>query len=336
MSKPSIPPATTHLLLVGAAFGYAMNKGQVYLPVVIMNQMTFERFTMMKMFAGALGMSLVSKSIFRAVEPAEFERMQACRASSPSAAPVLVAGGLILGAGMAICGSCPGSVYVQLGAQLPSALPCLAGTAVGTAVASALRPRVAAWQELRSKVASTLPLGPASQALLGMGCMAIAAGLEFALPEPVAASTWYPSLAGIAVGCLQLPMVFLLRKSLGASAGMKILLGEAASALEGTIGKTTWLPRFTDISQAIFVLGVVAGSCAASYYSLEAAHPCPTALRSVVGGALIAFGASIAGGCTSGHGLSGSAMLMASSWIVLPSIFIGGIATAAIQRTLQL
>ena len=48
----------------------------------------------------------------------------------------------------------------------------------------------------------------------------------------------------------------------------------------------------------------------------------------LVGGALMAFGARMAGGCTSGHGISGTLQLAVSSWISVICFFLGGIAAA--------
>jgi len=48
----------------------------------------------------------------------------------------------------------------------------------------------------------------------------------------------------------------------------------------------------------------------------------------LVGGILIGFGARWAGGCTSGHGISGTLQLAVSSWIAVCCFFIGGVATA--------
>ena len=45
---------------------------------------------------------------------------------------------------------------------------------------------------------------------------------------------------------------------------------------------------------------------------------------SLCGGVLVAFGARLAGGCTSGHGLSGTLQLSVSSWISVICFFIGG------------
>ena len=47
-----------------------------------------------------------------------------------------------------------------------------------------------------------------------------------------------------------------------------------------------------------------------------------------VGGAILLFGARLAGGCTSGHGISGALQLALSSWTFLTFMFASGIATA--------
>ena len=49
------------------------------------------------------------------------------------------------------------------------------------------------------------------------------------------------------------------------------------------------------------------------------------------GGLLMAFGARLAGGCTSGHGISGTMQLSVGSWIAVLCFFVGGIATAMLM-----
>jgi len=49
------------------------------------------------------------------------------------------------------------------------------------------------------------------------------------------------------------------------------------------------------------------------------------------GGLLMAFGARLAGGCTSGHGISGTMQLAVGSWIAVICFFVGGIATAMLM-----
>jgi uncharacterized membrane protein YedE/YeeE len=60
------------------------------------------------------------------------------------------------------------------------------------------------------------------------------------------------------------------------------------------------------------------------------------ALRGVIGfigGVLMAFGARLAGGCTSGHGISGTLQLNVGSWLTVIFMFIGGIAAAMLLYT---
>jgi uncharacterized membrane protein YedE/YeeE len=48
----------------------------------------------------------------------------------------------------------------------------------------------------------------------------------------------------------------------------------------------------------------------------------------LVGGILMGFGARWAGGCTSGHGISGTLQLAVSGWVAVVGFFVGGIASA--------
>jgi uncharacterized membrane protein YedE/YeeE len=76
-----------------------------------------------------------------------------------------------------------------------------------------------------------------------------------------------------------------------------------------------------------FASGIIAGAWAVSHL-IE--HPVVedaglSAARLVFGGVLLTFGARIAGGCTSGHGISGMASLGLASFITVASMFGSGI-----------
>ncbi len=47
-----------------------------------------------------------------------------------------------------------------------------------------------------------------------------------------------------------------------------------------------------------------------------------------IGGIIIIFGARIAGGCTSGHVISGGLQLSVAGWLFMASFFVSGVATA--------
>jgi hypothetical protein len=65
-------------------------------------------------------------------------------------------------------------------------------------------------------------------------------------------------------------------------------------------------------------------------------EPLPRILTAFVGGVFMGFGARWAGGCTSGHGISGTLQLAASSWIAALSFYVGGVGTALILTRLVL
>ena len=54
----------------------------------------------------------------------------------------------------------------------------------------------------------------------------------------------------------------------------------------------------------------------------------PRIMTAFNGGILMGFGARWAGGCTSGHGISGTLQLAVSGWVAVASFFIGGCITA--------
>ena len=61
----------------------------------------------------------------------------------------------------------------------------------------------------------------------------------------------------------------------------------------------------------------------------------PRMIGAFIGGAIAMFGARLAGGCTSGHGISGSLQLAVSSWVFFVVIFISGIISARLIFTSQ-
>ncbi len=50
----------------------------------------------------------------------------------------------------------------------------------------------------------------------------------------------------------------------------------------------------------------------------------------MIGGVLIMYGARMAGGCTSGHGISGSLQLALSSWVFFLTLFAFGLIKALV------
>ncbi len=98
----------------------------------------------------------------------------------------------------------------------------------------------------------------------------------------------------------------------------------------------------------MLVLGIVIGAFISSMASGQAhivwvPEPWPTAFGSAVaprlivgfaGGVLLGLGSRWAGGCTSGHGISGTLQLAVSSWVAAICFFVGGIAVATLLYAL--
>lgn len=96
-------------------------------------------------------------------------------------------------------------------------------------------------------------------------------------------------------------IVFLLSAGLGS-----FLAASTGGELTGTYLPQLWIKRF-----------------GADSYALRTVF-------ALLGGVLMAFGARMAGGCTSGHGISGTLQLAVSSWISVVCFFAGGVVVAAL------
>lgn len=82
-----------------------------------------------------------------------------------------------------------------------------------------------------------------------------------------------------------------------------------------------------DTARDIAALGVesVRGLAPPEFFSWSALLTLRGAIVMVVGGFLVGFGAAYAGGCTSGHGVTGLATLQPASLLATVSFFAGGL-----------
>lgn len=157
---------------------------------------------------------------------------------------------------------------------------------------------------------------------------------------------WSPYLVGALLGVLSWLTFYFSDKPIGASsfyATVAGMLGKlVAKKHTEQLGYFKSNPPVVDWEFA-FVLAAVAGGFLAAFTGGEIANEWlppmwearfgegTIGLRAVVallGGALMAFGARVAGGCTSGHGISGTLQLSVGSWIAVICFFVGGIAVA--------
>ena len=323
-----------------------------------------QRFIMLKMFVAALGASAAASATVSLVAPVRFAatRAQACRKRLPVAA--LGAG--LLGLGMALGGACPGMVLAQVGAGVASARATLLGGLAGAATHAVLQPTLArVWpaygqpnaaptfvEQVLLKGDNGKPPAYAAVALpLAAVCFAACLGLEALVPwkgeaaavlpigtarlglaHGLGAAAWPPQVGGALIGALQLPLWLLLGNTLGSSAAY---VTAVACVLPDRPGCTDLACKRgpANLWQVAFVTAGIAGAALSAHASGTAgAVPGINQLKGFAGGFAMLFGARVAGGCTSGHGISGFALLSAASVVAVPAMFGGGIATAVAVR----
>jgi uncharacterized membrane protein YedE/YeeE len=165
--------------------------------------------------------------------------------------------------------------------------------------------------------------------------------------DPLAYSgpAWSPYLVGALIGVLSWLTFYFSNKPLGASTAYACLAGLVGKAVASR--KTESLQFYQETPpkidwEVMLVLGIVIGAFVAAWtggeltgYWLapmwESQFGSNIALRllaAFTGGTLMAFGARLAGGCTSGHGISGALQLSVGSWISLVCFFLGGVPIA--------
>ena len=111
-------------LLMGLVFGLALEKSRVFEPGVILGQMQLRTFIMLKVFLAAVATGLVVLAALNG-----FGLVKLAPKATLYGADIL--GGLILGAGIALAGACPGTVFAQVGAGYSDARLTLAGGFLG-------------------------------------------------------------------------------------------------------------------------------------------------------------------------------------------------------------
>ncbi|TPX58176.1 hypothetical protein PhCBS80983_g03324 [Powellomyces hirtus] len=354
-------------LLVGAAFGFVLEKTKVYVPSVIVDQMLFERFTMLKMFVTAAAGGMVVMSVLESF--GLFRR-------APKSPVYLglgllggfggnLVGGVLLGTGMSLSGSCPGTVLVQLGAGLRSAWTVMAGAlAMSSSYGYLLRyvtaviPTFGKKGEPLATVDQRYRIGYVPMALsvalvcgVGISILNTTHPWQSELPDMYKNATltrlgtgyyaavadprsvaWSPVVGGLILAAVQGVSILSTGCTIGASSAFVELAAKAVTALDKNW--RTHAPYYAAFrgSNSIFLaVGVVAGAAtsawlsgAASYAAaMPAAIPVGGVGRDFVGGALLLLGARIAGGCTSGHGISGIAQLGIPSLITVAAMFGG-------------
>lgn len=158
-----------------------------------------------------------------------------------------------------------------------------------------------------------------------------------------------PYLVGAGIGILSWIVFVVVNAPLGISTAISKASGAALMPVIGTktvLGNAYWAKTVPAWDyDTLFLLGTFLGalitSVATKQFTLEfvpsvwqdhfGESKSRRYLAAFLGGVLVMFGARMADGCTSGHGISGSLQLAASSWLFFLVMFAAGVATAKIM-----
>jgi len=162
---------------------------------------------------------------------------------------------------------------------------------------------------------------------------------------------WSPYAVGIGIGILSWFSFLISKKPIACSTTFAKTSGMIEKLFRGK--KVDSKPYYQKVKlvvdwQWMLVVGIVIGSLVSALLSGDfhwqwvpsiwanafGGAPLLRVIVALVGGVCIGFGARWAGGCTSGHGISGTLQLAVSSWISAICFFVGGILTAYIIFTL--
>jgi hypothetical protein len=157
---------------------------------------------------------------------------------------------------------------------------------------------------------------------------------------------WSPYLVGVGLGVLSWLSFLLIDSGLGASSAY----ARTGALMEGAVRNKHRLDREYYVEHLrplvnpglIMAAGIIAGAFISAQLSGDfqfravpamwaakfGTAPSLRFLAAFIGGAIMAVGARWAGGCTSGHGITGTLQLALSSWVAVVCFFIGGVFTA--------
>ncbi|KAH8724987.1 hypothetical protein GQ44DRAFT_827096 [Phaeosphaeriaceae sp. PMI808] len=320
----------------GALFGAALASSGVYLPSVIVSQMQLAKFHMLKVFMTA---SAISALVF-----ALFDRIGLSKTKPRPPSPLGVfsrydgniLGGCMVGLGMTLTGACPGTALVQLSTGIGSARYVMTGCVLGGITYARLSEYLRKNQAcdmvhsnltLQSKFGFGTPYTVLSYEVLCLIFISLVMMLD-PTQNPI---LLHPLLGGSLIGAAQAMALILTGNPVGVSTAYEVVglfFWRIWRSLFGYDQKTA---ASLPLKSVFFAVGITVGALVRSQ-SIPLTDLDPdagiTAPRGVLGGFIMVLGARLAGGCTSGHGISGMSMFSISSFITVVSMFLGGFGSA--------
>jgi uncharacterized membrane protein YedE/YeeE len=313
--------------------------------------------TMLVMFLTASATSALSIALMKTLSPSS---KAACDKAGDkymhSKTQGIVAvgvGGILIGMGMAIAGTCPGTIWAQLGAGQPKTLITFGGALVGAAIIAlahkVLDPVTRIFSPNNRTLDAILGVSPLVSGLVLTAAFGLVVLIVLLVPGvysplPGAAQWfgtpyWHPLIGGLLVGLVQVPLTLGVKKNLGASTSFSVIV---ASLFRGVgyvndhtrplLGGANW---WNVVFVVLATLGATIGAWSGnSWYSWDQMASV-SEWEAFVGGILLLLGSRFASGCTSGHGITGVGHGSLLSMVGVAGIFAGGMLVAFPRQALM-
>ncbi|MFA9391800.1 MAG: YeeE/YedE thiosulfate transporter family protein [Prolixibacteraceae bacterium] len=319
------------ILILGFLFGAILSYANLNKYNVISGMAMLKDLTVAKAILVAIGVGAILLT-------AEIQLGWAAYHVKPFIAVGIMLGGLIFGSGMAILGYCPGTMAVSLGEGSLDALVGLAGGLTGGLVFTLLFPQINSmlgpdWGKLSvSELIPNRSLFFSVVILIGV-ILVFAAFVMDRWAEKKDRKWLY---AGIALALLN-SIVFMkgvMDRPIGASTAFPYL----SDSMFGATGNDYFGKIKTPGSwEVVFLIGALLAGLIMSLFrrefkltlihrNWEKFRGNSTTSRifwAFIGGFILIFGARMAGGCTSGHIISGGMQLAISSLVFAVFVFAG-------------
>ncbi len=318
-------------LFVGFLFGAIMQYSKVNTNCVISGMATLDDFTVAKTIAVTLGLGIILLNIEIGLGFASYHIL-------PFLLVGVIGGGLIFGSGMAILGYCPGTLPISLGQGSLDALVGIFGGFAAVAVYSVASPLVQGFLgpdlgqiSLHSAIGSNA-LFYALVFIFG----GILTGSAFWLQKIDKSNSYKWVYSGVGLALLFSTSFFhtVLDNVVGAATSFVYIGDKLLGATDNSYFEK-W--ETAGYIQSYFILGAFLAGLFFSIIKKEfklvllysnwikykGTSKTKRIVWAFVGGFLLLIGARMAGGCTSGHVISGGIQLALSSFVFAFFTFVG-------------
>ena len=238
----------------------------------------------------------------------------------------------MIGVGMALTGACPGTIFPQLATGFVSAYIALPGALAGGLAWVLIEPKLNRQAAASERHQWTL------EGRLGLGkeltifefiilCMVIVC--LSSLLDGGMSPLLHGIEGGLAIGIAQFISISLTDNTIGSSKAYEEA-GKWTLSFAKMLIRDDQMPAPPYLS-LLFAGGALLGSLVLTLWNGTFAQGDGASWSiwaGFIGGACLSFGARLAGGCTSGHGISGMATLSIASFVSVAAMFGGGMLAA--------